>query len=653
MKEPFELVVRNSANGKIVDSHSFQAEQKEGLHEAAKLMSEYMGGLDFELKNQYGQEESFSSISTNTGTFIRSNGGNFPHQYLDLSEKKVYLVALDEDTNDYKYYSMFQEQGNSQFGVSYGRLGGTDMVDPNYDWDKEGKRFFPAKMFYIKYEEKIAKGYIDKSEEMTFQFTRYGRLAGGERIDKDIKKAPKPMELSDFTPIAEEKTRDVIEMLIASQRELVQQNYSMPHGSSDLTTAYNQKAVDSAETLLNKLYGIANDMAEGNGNKVSLKRDFKNTYKELLITLPRNIANVKTYIDRMSTNPESIAETLETERELLDAFKTVYGFDEVVEKKEPARPVQQSTVLEKYGLSAETASFKDKFDVMKRMDNNAHKVSRVLSVENARTKEAYEKCKKDLGIHNGGCHLMWHGSRTENWWSNFKNGMSLNPNAVITGKMFGQGLYFAPLAQKSMGYIDMQGSYWAHGQQPKGYLALFEVAMGKPYEPKHALGSSFTLKDLKYGCHSVWARAGCSSLYHDECIVYRAEQCNMRYLVEVDSARTKPLSFDIDKVQHMKLTKPSFHDGIITCHVPNFKTCTGIPVTKVIANYDIASDALSFSPDKIEHDFGMADRDLLLDVFKSCFAENERDFQKMTDEMMQTGDFPKHIKKQFQQQVER
>ena len=432
MKEPFELVVRNSANGKIVDSYSFQAEPKEGLHEAAKLMSEYMGGLDFELKNQYGQEESFSSISTNTGTFIRSNGGNFPHQYLDLSEKKVYLVALDEDTNDYKYYSMFQEQGNSQFGVSYGRLGGTDMVDSNYDWDKEGKRFFPAKMFYIKYEEKIAKGYIDKSEEMTFQFTRYGRLAGGERIDRDIKEAPRPMELSDFTPIAEEKTRDIIEMLIASQRELVQQNYSMPHGRSDLTTAYNQKAVDSAEALLNKLYGIANDMAEGNGNKVSLKRDFKNTYKELLITLPRNIANVKTYIDRMSTNPESIAETLETERELLDAFKTVYGFDEVAEKKEPARPVQQSTVLDKYGLSAETASFKEKFDVMKRMDNNAHKVSRVLSVENARTKEAYEKCKKDLGIHNGGCHLMWHGSRTENWWSIFKNGMSLIPNAVIT-----------------------------------------------------------------------------------------------------------------------------------------------------------------------------------------------------------------------------
>jgi len=38
--------------------------------------------------------------------------------------------------------------------------------------------------------------------------------------------------------------------------------------------------------------------------------------------------------------------------------------------------------------------------------------------------------------------LFWHGSRNENWWSIINTGLVLRPtNAVITGKMFGYGIY--------------------------------------------------------------------------------------------------------------------------------------------------------------------------------------------------------------------
>jgi uncharacterized protein (UPF0305 family) len=71
-------------------------------------------------------------------------------------------------------------------------------------------------MFWIKYYEKIMKGYIDKTEEMDYE---YGY------VDNKPKNFQKPKELSDYLPIEEEETKDLIEFLIARQRKYVQDNY--------------------------------------------------------------------------------------------------------------------------------------------------------------------------------------------------------------------------------------------------------------------------------------------------------------------------------------------------------------------------------------------------------------------------------------------
>ena len=83
-----------------------------------------------------------------------------------------------------------------------------------------------------------------------------------------------------------------------------------------------------------------------------------------------------------------------------------------------------------------------------KLDKDMAAMKTVLAVKNKYTNDRYIACKKEKGIENRGCHLLWHGSRTENWWSIFKNGLTLNNNAIVTGKMFGQGLYFAPKAEK-------------------------------------------------------------------------------------------------------------------------------------------------------------------------------------------------------------
>ena len=216
--------------------------------------------------------------------------------------------------------------------------------------------------------------------------------------------------------------------------------------------------------------------------------------------------------------------------------------------------------------------------------------------------------------------------------------------------MFGQGLYFAPLAKKSMGYADIYGSYWAHGTQNTGYMALFEVAMGKPYEIKDGwLDDDFRYKDLKYGCHSVWAKAG-SSLRNDECIIYREDQCNMKYLVEVDNDRDRDFSFDIKKARNLHLEKITYTQvdkdtHYIDCAVPNFKTCTGISAKGVTLFYNIDTDEISFPNNTVSGMLNEADYDYIKDVFKSKFADNEREFAVLCEQTIDKGKIPDDILK--------
>ena len=100
--------------------------------------------------------------------------------------------------------------------------------------------------------------------------------------------------------------------------------------------------------------------------------------------------------------------------------------------------------------------------------------------------------------------------------------------------MFGYGLYFAPRARKSVGYTSLRGSYWAGGHSNYGFMALYEVVYGKPYDVSDNAG----LSDMNYeklqkrapGCSCLHAHAG-SVLRNDEVIVYREDQTTIKYLV--------------------------------------------------------------------------------------------------------------------------
>ena len=156
---------------------------------------------------------------------------------------------------------------------------------------------------------------------------------------------------------------------------------------------------------------------------------------------------------------------------------------------------------------------------------------------NQMSDELFDKFIEDNNINN--TKLLFHGSRSENFWSIIKTGLVLRPtNAVITGKMFGYGCYYAPKCAKSIGYTSLSGSYWARGGNNTAYMALFDVAYGTPYDVYNFDSKYYNLdynklQQFKPGANCLHAHADKGMLRNDEIVVYKEDQMTIKYLIEI------------------------------------------------------------------------------------------------------------------------
>jgi len=165
-------------------------------------------------------------------------------------------------------------------------------------------------------------------------------------------------------------------------------------------------------------------------------------------------------------------------------------------------------------------------------------------------RDNYNSYTKNIGNKQ----LLWHGSRMTNFCSILNKGLLLNPDnigAVITGKMFGYGIYFANAFSKSANYTAYQTS------NNYACLLLCEVALGN--ESKRTKADYYITKESlkKEGCDSTWGMGTStpektiiidgvkipngklhksdvkSVLLYDEFITYDLNQFNIKYMVIV------------------------------------------------------------------------------------------------------------------------
>ena len=399
--------------------------------------------------------------------------------------KPRYLVMVTASANNNKYYKQIPH-GDS-WTAEYGRVGSSPQ-----------RREYPMSQWNSKYNEKIRKGYVDQSD-----------------LVEDLIQVEKPKK-SEYREIENKAIAEIVERLQAMARKAISDNYTI--SSNKVTHAM----VDEAQDVLTSLID-AKDVDT-----------FNETLLKLFTVIPRKMGNVKDYLAEKS---DDFSRIIQKEQDLLDVMKGQVVQKQMIDENSEKDDIQnENTILEQLGLVFEECSTKDIAVIKNALGSCSDRFYQAWRVKNIQTQKRYDDFVRENHITN--TKLLFHGSRNENWWSIINSGLVLKPtNAVITGKMFGYGIYYAPKARKSLGYTSLDGSYWVRGNSKFGFMALMEVAYGKPYDVY-----SFDRKyyDFDYqklqqacpGANCLHAHEG-SMLRNDEIIVYKEEQCTIRYLIEL------------------------------------------------------------------------------------------------------------------------
>jgi len=218
------------------------------------------------------------------------------------------------------------------------------------------------------------------------------------------------------------------------------------------------------------------------------------------------------------------------------------------------------------------AAVPEDFNPRKRKSRNSDTITAIYRLSRKGESERFSSGASELPNHR----LLWHGSAASNMIGILSQGLRVAPpEAPVSGYMFGKGVYFADMYQKSRAYCRT-------GSNETAYMILCEVALGNIYPTRQPM----YMEEPRPGCNSTWGvgsnapdwknqiiepgGAGVPSgqatpqgqdycLGHNEFIVYDASQIRMRYLIELNNfecpeeARKRKLQEEQDaKAQLMK-----------------------------------------------------------------------------------------------------
>lgn len=311
--------------------------------------------------------------------------------------------------------------------------------------------------------------------------------------------------------------RKFVNSLLQFANKAVQANYTI---SADAVT---DAQIKEAQNLLDALANMA--------KKDKIPEKLNDTLLQLYTVLPRKMKKVQDHLFTDTFSDDIFKNKVSVEQDLLDVMAGQVRTGQI--SKSSAN--HDKDILEANGMMIIPVSASDIPYLKSKLGQDAGQYRSAFKVINAKTQEKFDKFIGKSS--NKSTHHYWHGSRNENWWSILGSGLILRPtNAVITGKMFGYGLYFADKARKSLGYTSLRGSYWARGASSTGFMALYKVHLGDYLKIKHHQSwcSQLSYDSLRRrgDYDSLFAEGG-ADLRNNEYIIYRQEQCTVRYIVEL------------------------------------------------------------------------------------------------------------------------
>lgn len=495
-----------------ITDHSTGYEYGAALAEAVRDYMERKISAEATITNDHGMVIHRLLIVPKGGSVMVTEHGAgaiaLSHKFTQSPEKlpEKYLVMVNPQQNNNKFYRMV-DLGGGEWGAFYGRIG-EKQGESCYSNHVSKPHVYPDYMYAIKLQEKLQKGYRDVSD-----------LHGNE--DGAWKDAEK------FAEIKDPQVAELIRRLMEFADMTIRKNYTVD--SMEVTL----KMIEEAKKCITTLKEAA-EAASASHEAVDA---FNDRLVALMHVIPRRIDGAgENGVKRMMAGAVSdFQNIILREQELLDVMEGQV----VIHENHLERKGKEKSLLDAMGIEVYAARPEQVRQVEAHLNDSLKpRLKAVYRVINRRTQERFDAYLKE---HGGKRRVkvkqFWHGSRNENWISILQKGLVLNPNAVITGKMFGQGVYFAPSAMKSWGYTSGNGAHWTNGTCHTAFMALYATAYGKPYE---VFSHDGNWRGYHYGrlrsehpeCSCVHAKADKGMLRNDEVIFYREDQMTINYICE-------------------------------------------------------------------------------------------------------------------------
>lgn len=418
-----------------------------------------------------------------------------------LPHKMLVMSRNDGSHGNNKFYELKDVADGTRFGACYGRIG--ESAGSKYAEHAVKPFLHPIYMYWIKYQEKVSKGYKDISDYRELDIAQAAQEAREEENGT-----------SGIKFISNASVRSLVNSLVGFAESTISNNYNI---------AANQVS-DAGFAEARRLIGQLKD-----------EEHFNDTLLNLFHIIPRKMDDVGKFLYSPWMTSSQKEDIIKREIDLLDILesqaKAIRKLSDGSKKQKKRKDFLETFGLEIYEATPEQVeTVKDHLG-----DDLKEKLKKVYRVINRNTQARFEKYLKENGCPK--VRQLWHGSRNANWWSILTQGLLLNPNAPITGKMFGQGIYFAPSARKSWGYTSSRGSYWAHGDSNTAYMALFAVAYGDPqevytWESKFSDYNSEKFKKEFPGKTCLYAKRDAGMLRNDEIVFYEENQMTINFICE-------------------------------------------------------------------------------------------------------------------------
>lgn len=256
-------------------------------------------------------------------------------------------------------------------------------------------------------------------------------------------------------------------------------------------------------------------------------QEFNSILSQIFVIMPRRMKDVRSMI---AHSRKDIPLIVERENELFDMFQSQV-------KAEDSHMETGKTILESLNLEIRCCTASEEEKIKEHLHPETLPFfKRAYRVKNRETDQRFWDFYNHHEYSKRNIHYYYHGSRNENWLGIIMSGLKLAPKATKNGSMFGLNLYTAPKSDKSQKYTSLRGSFWAHGNSTKGFIAVYKVLFRNPRHIYHWSPSMAQInKDTIHPYDALYCHGGPGcTLRNDECVLPLEEQVTIQYLIELE-----------------------------------------------------------------------------------------------------------------------